>query len=179
MSLFSNLDSRLGITRGDLTILTFVTATALAGFLYTTFFDARPPLVEQREMRQMVRRHDSIVALHREARLADLRQSAAAPDSAPAWTPLTSEDAERDEIVEKAAAPSASSGKKEALTGPININSASKDALMKLPGVGEKTAEAIIAMRTHLPFRKPEDIMNVKGIGEKKFEKMKAYIAIK
>ena len=178
-SIFSDLDSRLGITRADLTILLFVTATALAGFIYTTFFDSRPPLVEQREMQALVHRHDSIVAVQRSARLATLKSTIAPPDSAPAWKPLTADDAERDEIVEKAEKPSSSSGKKDGPGGPVNINAASRDALMKLPGVGEKTADAIIAMRAHVPFRKPEEIMNVKGIGEKKFEKMKAYIVVK
>jgi competence ComEA-like helix-hairpin-helix protein len=186
---FSNLDARLGITRGDLTILLFVTATALAGFIYTSFFDSRPPLAEQKEMEALVHRHDSIVAVRRNARLTALRGTIAAPsdsssgssprDSLPAWTPLTADDAERDAIAEKAGKPASSSGKKGAPSAPVNINAAPRDALMKLPGVGEKTAEAIIAMRAHVPFRRPEDIMNVKGIGEKKFEKMKAYIVVK
>ena len=50
---------------------------------------------------------------------------------------------------------------------------------MNLPGVGEKTAAAIIEMRAHVPFRKAEDLMNVKGIGEKKFAKMKDLVRVK
>ncbi|MCX7736405.1 MAG: helix-hairpin-helix domain-containing protein [Candidatus Kapabacteria bacterium] len=69
--------------------------------------------------------------------------------------------------------------KKELPSGKININTASITELMKLPGVGEATAQKIIEYRKNNPFNKPEDIMNVKGIGEKKFEKMKPYIVVK
>ncbi len=58
----------------------------------------------------------------------------------------------------------------------ININTASKEQLTGLPGVGESTAEKIISYRNDKKFRKAEDIMNVKGIGKKKFEKMKNFI---
>jgi len=61
----------------------------------------------------------------------------------------------------------------------IDINKASRVQLMKLPGVGEKTAEKIIEHRNSNPFSKPEDIMNVKGIGPKKFEKMKDMIEVR
>jgi competence protein ComEA len=50
---------------------------------------------------------------------------------------------------------------------------------MNLPGVGEKTADMIIEYRNSSRFRKIEDIMNVKGIGPKKFENFKEYIEIK
>ncbi len=61
----------------------------------------------------------------------------------------------------------------------ININSASANQLMELPGVGESTANKIISYRNENRFDKIEDIMNVAGIGEKKFEDMKEYISTK
>lgn len=66
----------------------------------------------------------------------------------------------------------------EQAAGLININTADAAELMKLKGVGEKTAEKIIEYRAQTPFEKPEDIMNVKGIGEKKFEDIKDYICV-
>jgi len=48
-----------------------------------------------------------------------------------------------------------------------------------LPGVGESTADKIILYReNHNGFRKIEDIMKIKGIGKKKFEKLKPYIKV-
>ncbi|WP_251447218.1 ComEA family DNA-binding protein [Vermiculatibacterium agrestimuris] len=49
----------------------------------------------------------------------------------------------------------------------VNINTADAEALMTLPGIGEKRAADIIADReTNGPYRFPEDITRVKGIGE-------------
>lgn len=70
------------------------------------------------------------------------------------------------------------SKKKEVPAGLINLNKATKFELMKLPGVGEKTADIIIEYRKTNPFTKIEDIMNIKGIGPKKFEKMKEFITV-
>ncbi len=61
----------------------------------------------------------------------------------------------------------------------INVNKATKEQLVALPGIGSKTAEKIIAYRNkHGKFRRKEDLMNVKGIGKKKFEKIKIFIEV-
>ena len=62
----------------------------------------------------------------------------------------------------------------------ININKDSKEELQKLPGVGEKIAERIIFYRDkNGRFNKNEDITNVAGIGEKKYERMKGFITVR
>lgn len=59
----------------------------------------------------------------------------------------------------------------------LNINTATKNDFVDLPGIGESIAEKIITYREEKKgFRKTEDLMNVKGIGKKKFEKIKTYI---
>lgn len=61
----------------------------------------------------------------------------------------------------------------------IDINTASMDALCLLPGIGEKTAQAIIAYRMENgDFKIIEDIMDVPGIKTAKFEKIKDYITV-
>ena len=63
--------------------------------------------------------------------------------------------------------------------GKININKASKDELMTLPGVGESRAESIIKYRKEQgAFHSIEDIMQVSGIKEGLFEKIKDLITI-
>ncbi len=58
----------------------------------------------------------------------------------------------------------------------ININTADKTKLMELTGVGEVTAQKIIDYRSSNPFDNIEEIMEVKGIGEKSFAKIKDQI---
>ncbi|MFA8343595.1 MAG: ComEA family DNA-binding protein [Rhodothermaceae bacterium] len=62
----------------------------------------------------------------------------------------------------------------------ININTANKKTLMSLPGIGSKTADAIISYREKNGFFvKLSDLRKVKGIGSKKFKKIEKYINLK
>jgi competence protein ComEA len=61
---------------------------------------------------------------------------------------------------------------------PVNLNTATVTELMQLPRVGQKTAERIVAFRKeHGGFQRPEELMNVKGIGEKAFARLKPFLA--
>jgi comEA protein len=69
--------------------------------------------------------------------------------------------------------------KKSALTGKINLNTATVQELTKLPRIGEKVAQRIVEYRQkHGGFKKTEELMNVKGIGEKTFDKMREHLSI-
>jgi competence ComEA-like helix-hairpin-helix protein len=85
--------------------------------------------------------------------------------------------AKADTVVEKESLFPQANKKKEP-DGKLDLNTASKVELMKLPGVGEITALKIIKFREKSPFKKPADIQKIKGIGPKKFEKMKKYIEL-
>ena len=62
----------------------------------------------------------------------------------------------------------------------IDINTADKEQLMALSGIGETKAESIIRYRTeHGSFAQIEEITNVDGIGESLFQKIKEYIYVK
>ncbi len=61
----------------------------------------------------------------------------------------------------------------------ININSASETALMAVPGIGPKTAQRILTHRQqHGKFKVIDDLLAVKGIGEKSLKKMRPYLTI-
>lgn len=58
----------------------------------------------------------------------------------------------------------------------ININTATKDMLTSIPGVGSKMADKIIKYRQEHPFNSVDELLNITGIGKKKFEEIKLYI---
>lgn len=61
----------------------------------------------------------------------------------------------------------------------IELNTADINALISLPGIGEKTASAILEYKKNIgKFRNLNELMNVKGIGVSKFNKIKKYIYI-
>jgi competence protein ComEA len=62
--------------------------------------------------------------------------------------------------------------------GTVNINTASKEELITLSGIGDVMADRIIEYRSNNRFSKKEDIMSVKGIGNAIFEKIKDQISI-
>ncbi len=62
----------------------------------------------------------------------------------------------------------------------VNLNTASAAELGSLPGIGPSTAKKIIELRKlRGPFGAIEEIMLVKGIGVRKYEKMKIYLRVK
>ena len=64
-------------------------------------------------------------------------------------------------------------------TEKINLNTATAEQLQTLPGVGPAVAKRILDQRSKSgKFTKIEEILNVKGIGEKKFQKMKDRLVI-
>lgn len=62
--------------------------------------------------------------------------------------------------------------------GKININTATKKELVTLKHVGDKLADRIIEYRKDHPFKKAEDIMLVKGVGEKVYNANKDAISV-
>ena len=61
-------------------------------------------------------------------------------------------------------------------SGKVNINRADVSELMTLPGIGESKAQAIVSYRQEHPFQSIEEIMNVSGIKEGSFEKIRDLI---
>ncbi len=62
---------------------------------------------------------------------------------------------------------------------PLNLNAATAEELQKLPGIGEALAERIVRYRTEQGrFQTIEELMNVSGIGQGKFDAVKELIAV-
>jgi competence protein ComEA len=82
-------------------------------------------------------------------------------------------------LMAAAAAPVLEAQKQPAASTKVSINSGGAEQLATLPGVGASTAKRIVDHRTkNGPFKRLEDLMSVKGIGEKKFLKLKDRITI-
>lgn len=66
-----------------------------------------------------------------------------------------------------------------ALLMPINVNKATIEELSTLPGIGPKTAQAILAFRDeHGPFKSVEDLLRVRGLGPKKLAAIRERITV-
>ncbi len=64
-------------------------------------------------------------------------------------------------------------------TAKVNINTATVEQLTTLPGIGPKLAGRIVEYRQKAgSFRSPQELMNVKGVGEKNFAKLEAWLSV-
>ena len=72
-----------------------------------------------------------------------------------------------------------SGGQKNATEGKINLNTANREILMTLPGIGESKADALLAYRDeHGPFQSIEEIQNIPGIKSAVFSRIKDRITV-
>jgi competence protein ComEA len=67
---------------------------------------------------------------------------------------------------------------KPKVEGRINVNQASAQQLALLPGIGPATAAKIIAYRERQPFTRPQQLMQVKGIGKKTYAAIMPFITL-
>ena len=71
-------------------------------------------------------------------------------------------------------------GGKKAVTGKLNLNTATVDQLLLLPGVGPSKAERVVAWRgKHGPFKRVQDLRKVKGFGYKTLKKLEPWLDVK
>ncbi|MFY9801770.1 MAG: helix-hairpin-helix domain-containing protein [Candidatus Acidiferrales bacterium] len=69
--------------------------------------------------------------------------------------------------------------KKATTAKPVDLNSATVEQLQSVPGIGPKTAQAIINFREKSgPFRRVEDLLAIKGISRRKLEELRRYVTV-
>lgn len=64
------------------------------------------------------------------------------------------------------------------LSGTLNLNTATIMELTILPGIGEAKAQAIVTERQKKPFGKKEELLLIKGIGDKLYAKLSPYVSL-
>ncbi len=63
-------------------------------------------------------------------------------------------------------------------TGVVNLNTATLDQLDALPGISPKVAAAVVAERAARPFSRPEEVMRVRGVSKKRFERLRPHLTV-
>lgn len=96
-----------------------------------------------------------------------------------ARTPTTQESTAQEESTQESAAQTPSSQGTADIQFPLDLNSATAEELTALPGIGEVLAGRIVAYReANGAFTSVEELLQVDGIGEKRFEAIRDYITL-
>jgi len=153
MGIISLLQRIFGFTQNELKVIFFLTITFLAGVAIRWF----KPL--NQEVAQPDYSTEDSIFLERSKKLLQL----ASPES-----------------VKTTGKAATSKPEKPALQPhSIDINQASKDQIMLLPGIGQAYAERIIIYRTdHGPFPSVDALDRVKGIGKKTIERLRPFVTV-
>ena len=67
---------------------------------------------------------------------------------------------------------------KAKVTGTVNLNTATPAQLEAVPGIGQKAAANVVAHRQKQPFKKVDELAEVKGFGNKRLERLRPYLAV-
>jgi competence ComEA-like helix-hairpin-helix protein len=164
--MFRKLSVIIGLTETEIKILLFLVTAFLVGFSYKTFFEQ---VEENTEKVFDYSKEDSLFF--------------AAGDEPEQTDSVGSEDKPIDykqEVLDFSPPNfSESNSKVTPAEKSINLNSANLDELILLPGIGKKTAERIIELRSKRgKFKSLKELSEIKGIGETKFQNIIRYLYI-
>lgn len=145
--------------------------------VYVTGEVMAPGVIELEEGARIQDAIEGAGGIKAEANLKDINLAYEVADGEKIYIPNGSEIVE--EVSEQASSGSSSNSSSNS-NGKININKATATELTSVPGIGESTAQKIIAYREENgKFKTIEDIKNVSGIGDSKYNSMKDSISVK
>lgn len=149
--------------------------------VYVTGEVNSPGVIELEEGARIQDAIEGAGGIKAEANLKDINLAYEVSDGEKIYIPNLSEaDSEEVETEQVTSSSGSSSDSSSTSNGKVNINKATAEELTSVPGIGESTAQKIIAYREENgKFKTVEDIKNVSGIGDSKYEKMKDYIVVK
>jgi len=163
--MLNELSKKTGFTATELKVILFFTAVFLAGYAYKVFFLSN----QQTQASFDYSEQDSLFNYYSN------NDSGSEKDLS-----LQNDIDIKREVLELTATEFNKDKKSEPLTEKsINLNTAGITDLVRLPGIGEKTAESIIALREAKgKYKSVAELLEVRGIGEVKFNKIKKFLYI-
>ena len=164
--MFEKLSKKIGFTETEITVILFLAGLFILGFVYVEFI--KNEVGEYKDIDYS--KEDSLFAFYSKF---DFEYD-------PEDSLLTSNLETKKRVLELS--DNVAYVQKDVSTlaeHSININTASVTEFVMLPGIGEKTAEKIIQLRNErVRFKRIDELMDVKGIGEVKFNKIKKFLYI-
>lgn len=163
--MIKKLSIKIGFTETEIKVLLFLLTIFLAGFTYRQIVIGRT----ENTYKEFDYSKEESLLLNSEQ-----------GDTLEAPSILSDKESVRKQVLELKDKPFEITTKKNPVEKSINLNTASKEDLMRISGIGEKTAGNILAYREKKgKFKTIDELMNIKGIGEAKFGKFKKYLFIK
>lgn len=164
--MFEKLSKKIGFTQTEISVILFLAGLFLLGFIYVEFFKQSDNDTEYFDYTKQ----DSLFYYY----------SNLNPEIDPEDSLLISNLEIKKRVLELSDTFAYTKKDISSLTEKsINLNKAGINDLVKLPGIGEKTAEKIIQLRDERKgFKRLDELMDVKGIGEVKFNKIKKFLYI-
>ncbi len=155
--LLSYIQKHLGVTRSEAVAVTFLATTLTVGTVGMKLW----PTTET---------HDHATA----QRIASMLDSIEAERTSPADAPEPT-----DSVYTPAGSDKPLNHKPGKVSrGVLNLNSATLSQLQTLPGIGPSMAQRIVEYRQRRPFGSVDDLLDVRGIGEKKLAKLRPYVKV-
>ncbi|NQW30001.1 MAG: helix-hairpin-helix domain-containing protein [Ignavibacteria bacterium] len=168
---------KLGITKNEGIVILILSGSMLGGTVGKFLF-SQPATHEVVSADRIIQLLDSIAAMdtHHELDFTSDSIPNDNPNRVGADSKYSSSNEKYSSSTESRGQSPNSGPKSKSVVMRVNINNASASQLERIPGIGPSTARKIIEMRRNRKFQHTDDLLDVKGIGPKKLEKMRPYI---